>query len=189
MVSASRGLAATSAKQPALSYGPDASVAKLNANENPFGPSGASLEAALEATRRGAYYVGESVPRLKAMIAERNGVAPGNISLSSGSSGVLSFFAVAKSKQGRILGPDLFWDTTAKAAVRQGGELKYMPKTADLAIDLDAMLPAITRDVSLVHITNPNNPTGLLLDPDKLRAFCIEASKKATVLVDEATTS
>ncbi len=185
VLSASRGLAATT-KAPALRYGPDASVAKLNANENPFGPSAAALEAAAEATSRGAYYVGESVPRLKAMIAERNGVSPGNISLSSGSSGVLSFFAVAKSKQGRILGPDLFWDTTAKAAVRQGGELKYMPKTADLAIDLDAMLPAITRDISLVHITNPNNPTGLLLDPAKLKAFCIEASKKATVLVDEA---
>lgn len=34
--------------------------------------------------------------------------------------------------------------------------------------------------------TRPNNPTGKILDPDKLRAFCIKASKKTLVLVDEA---
>ena len=170
----------------ALRYGPAPGIAKLNANENPFGPSAKALEAMLAASKRGAYYVGESVPTLKSMIAERHGLTPEHISLSSGSSGVLSFFAVAKSKEGKILGPDLFWDTTAKAAERQGGVIKRIAKTDDLAIDLDALYDAITDDVALVHVTNPNNPTGLVLDGDALRKFCIKASKKTTVLVDEA---
>jgi histidinol-phosphate aminotransferase len=93
---------------------------------------------------------------------------------------------VAASKQGSILGPDLFWDTTANKAVQQGGEIVRIAKTPDLAIDLDAMYDAIDDSVAMVQITNPNNPTGMLLDGDALRAFCRKASKKCIVLVDEA---
>jgi histidinol-phosphate aminotransferase len=123
---------------------------------------------------------------LKAMIAERNNVTPDHITLSSGSSGVLSYLAVAVSQSGKMLGPDLFWDTTAKAGVRQGGEIKRLPKTDDLGIDLDAMYEAITPDVSLAHITNPNNPTGMVLETEALTTFCKKASKKTKVLLDEA---
>jgi len=169
-----------------LSYGPLPGVAKLNANENPFGPSDLAIEAMMEASKKGAYYVGDSVRRLKAMIAERHGLTPEHVRLSSGSSGVLSYLAVAKTKEGHILGPDLFWDTTAKAGVRQGGEIKRLAKTPDLAIDLKAMAKAITPETALVQVTNPNNPTGMVLDGKELRNFCIRASKKTMVLVDEA---
>ena len=41
-------------------YGPPIGVAKLNANENPYGPSPAALKAMAEASQSGAYYVNES---------------------------------------------------------------------------------------------------------------------------------
>lgn len=183
---ASVHVAAASSPATLPSFGPKAGVAKLNANENPYGPSKPALEAMAAASGQGAYYVGESVGMLKAMIAERNGVAPEQVSLSAGSSGVLTYLAVAASKQGSILGPDLFWDTTVKKAVQQGGEIVRTARTADMGIDLDAMYAAIDDSVAMVQITNPNNPTGLLLDGDALRAFCRKASKKCLVLVDEA---
>lgn len=171
---------------PAPAYGPAPGVAKLNANENPYGPSPAALKAMHEASANGAYYVNDSVSMLIDMIAERHGVKPEQISLSSGSSGVLTYLAVAKARTGKILGPDLFWDTTSRAAIRQGGEMKRIAKTSDLSIDLDALLAAITPDVSMVQICNPNNPTGMVVDSEALKAFIIKASKKCTVLVDEA---
>lgn len=175
---------ASATKSPA--YRPAAGVAKLNANENPYGPSPAALKAMTEASASGAYYVGDSVSTLISMIAERHGIQDNQITLSSGSSGVLTYLAVAKSREGKILGPDLFWDTTSKAAVRQGGEMKRIAKTADLSIDLDALYDAITPDVAMVQVCNPNNPTGMVVDPDELKDFIIKASKKCTVLVDEA---
>lgn len=184
-VSASTGLAVGGVAPPL--YGPKAGVAKLNANENPYGPSPAALRAMLDASRNGAYYVGDSVKRLRAMIAEKHGLTPEHILFSAGSSGVLTYLAVAASKQGKILGPDLFWDTTTKMALRQsGGELVRLPKTEDLTIDLKAMEAAVTDDISLVHVTNPNNPTGQVLSPALLTEFCKRVSKKATVLLDEA---
>jgi len=179
-------IASSSSTSSGLMYGPAAGIAKLNANENPYGPSKKALEAMAAASAKGAYYVGESVPRLLAMISERHGITPEHISLSSGSSGVLTYLAVAKAREGKILGPDLFWDTTTRAAIRQGGEMKRIVKTLDLSTDLDALYAAITPDVSMVQICNPNNPTGMVVSASKLKEFCIKASKKCTVLVDEA---
>lgn len=175
----------TAAAGPA--YGPVAGVAKLNANENPYGPSPAALNAIMEASSKGAYYVGDSVPMLQSMIAERHSLTPENVALSSGSSGVLTYLAVAMTRDGgKILGPDLFWDTTSKKAVQQGGEIVRVPNGDNLEIDLEAIEKAITDDISMVHLCNPNNPTGLVLDPEKLEAFCKRVSKKTLVLVDEA---
>lgn len=165
---------------------PPPGIAKLNANENPIGPSPAAKQAIAEAANYSAYYVGENVKRLKAQIAEFHGVTTEHVALSSGSSGVLTYLAVAASRQGEILGPDLFWDTTVKAAERQGAVLKRLRKTPNLAINLDAMAANVTDKTALVHITNPNNPTGLMLDADRLRAFCRRISAKTMVLIDEA---
>jgi len=48
------------------------------------------------------------------------------------------------------------------------------------------MISRISSDTSLVYVCNPNNPTGAILNKDRLRAFCMEASEKALVVVDEA---
>ncbi|MCR9259179.1 MAG: aminotransferase class I/II-fold pyridoxal phosphate-dependent enzyme [Pseudomonadaceae bacterium] len=170
----------------APAYGPLPGVAKLNANENPYGPSPAALKAMDAAMRKGAYYVNDSVTRLKAMIAERHGLTSEHILLSSGSSGGLTYLAQAVSGSGKILGPDLFWDTTSRMGTRQQGEIKRLPKASDLAINLAAMEDAISDDVAMVQITNPNNPTGMVLAPDELVMFTKRASKKTLVLLDEA---
>ena len=179
-------IGASQAAAASIQYGPAKGIAKLNANENPYGPSPEALAAMNAAITKGAYYVGESVPTLLSMIAERYDISKSQISLSSGSSGVLTYLAVAKAREGKILGPDLFWDTTSRAALRQGGEMKRIAKSSNLSVDLDALYAAITPDVSMVQICNPNNPTGMVIDAAKLKEFVIKASKKCTVLVDEA---
>ena len=168
-------------------YGPPVGAAKLNANENPFGPSPAALKAMVEATQSGAYYVRESAQKLRDAIAERHGLSRDHVMLSSGSSGVLTYLALAATQQGIILAPELFWDTTALMDARHiEFGIKRLPKHPDLAIDLAAMEQALDDDISLVHITNPNNPTGSALEASSLRTFCAKASSKAMVLVDEA---
>ncbi|EED33052.1 putative histidinol-phosphate aminotransferase [gamma proteobacterium NOR5-3] len=168
-------------------YGPAPGVAKLNANENPYGPSKKALAAIQEASLSGSYYADQSAMALRAMIAERNGVDPEYVAISSGSSGVLAATAINAAQSGNILGPDLFWDTTSLAVEQQNvAKIVRLPKDAGLEIDLDAMYAAIDDSISMVQVVNPNNPTGLLTDPVALKAFCIKASKKATVLVDEA---
>jgi histidinol-phosphate aminotransferase len=140
-----------------------------------------------EASASGAYYVRETARKLQEMIAERHGLKPENIALSSGSSGALVAAAVAAGQKGNILAPDLFWDTTSKSVEERNlAKIVRLPKDPGLAIDLDAMYAAIDESIAMVQVVNPNNPTGLLSDAAAMEAFCIKASKKATVLVDEA---
>ena len=169
-----------------VSYGPSMGIAKLNANENPYGPSPMALRAMEEAIKSGSYYV-SAVPKLKAIIAERNNVTPEHILIGSGSSAPLQWLATKVTRKGHILGPDLFWDTTTKmGSANNDYGIKRLAKTKDLSIDLTSMYNKMSSDIEMVQVTNPNNPTGLTLSPEDLRLFCKKASKKAIVLIDEA---
>ena len=169
-----------------VSYGPSMGIAKLNANENPYGPSPMALRAMEEAIKSGSYYV-SAVPELKEMIAERNNVTPEHILIGSGSSAPLQWLATKVTRKGHILGPDLFWDTTTKmGSANNDYGIKRLAKTKDLSIDLTSMYNKMSSDIEMVQVTNPNNPTGLTLSPEDLRLFCKKASKNAIVLIDEA---
>src|ERR1700761_8842465 len=63
--------------------------ARLNANENPFGPSPAAKKALEDAVNDSFRYPFGSLQQLSAKIAEHEGVSPQNILLSSGSSPLL----------------------------------------------------------------------------------------------------
>ncbi|WP_250461254.1 pyridoxal phosphate-dependent aminotransferase [Microbulbifer litoralis] len=179
--------AAAEPAAPATLYGPAPGVAKLNANENPYGPSPKALKAIAQAGQKGAYYVNQTAVKLKAMIAERHSLTPEHVTIGSGSSAGLTAAAIAAAQKGDILGPDLFWDTTAKVVeIQDIGGIKRLPKLESLQIDLKGMYDAIDDSIAMVQITNPNNPTGMLIDAGAMKDFCIKASKKTTVLADEA---
>ena len=162
-------------------------MAKLNANENPYGPSLKAIEAMTEAIGNGAYYVDKSADILRKMIAEKHGLTKEHILLSSGSSSSLTSLAMMASQHGSILGSDLFWDATSKMGTRNSKYgIKRIAKTKDLSIDLDAMYSNIDDETNLVQICNPNNPTGTIIPSENLKKFCKKASLKTMVLVDEA---
>ena len=140
-------LAASKATPSSSLYAPPMGIAKLNANENPYGPSPSATRAMAEASTHGAYYVRASAQKLREAIAERHDLSVDHVALSSGSSGVLTYLALASSQKGKILTPDLFWDTTSLMGVRNSAfGIERLPKNEGLAIDLMAM------GLSLIHI-------------------------------------
>lgn len=181
-----RALSFAAGRNEAPLFGPAAGVAQLSRNENPYGPAPSAIRAIADWSSKGCYYADAGAKKLTAMIAERFDVSPDHVVLGSGSAEVLSSAAMAHMGKGAILAPELFWDTTALYAERKGATLRRVALTPAMDIDLDRMAAAVTPDVSLVHICNPNNPTGRLLDGDRLRAFVRAVGPKATVLVDEA---
>lgn len=183
-------LAQAAATPAAAQYGAGMSAvpvrAHLGLTENPFGPSPAARRAIVASIADAAVYPHSERPLID-RIRAREGLADGCVGLSSGSLDALSHFAVAIGRGGRIIAPQPTYSTHLAYAARQGVTTEWVPLGADHQIDLDAMLAAIRRDgVRLAYICNPNNPTGLLLDPDRLRAFCIAATRIVPVLIDEA---
>lgn len=193
--SATAGLAAAAIAKPAFAqastdetryFGPAAGVAKLSQNENPYGPAPSALKAIYDTATAGCYYANAASDRLTAMIAERFGLTTQQVVVSTGSAEVLSGLAIYYGSKGNIIVPELFFEPTVAYAERLGTKVVRVPLKANMDIDLDAMAAAITPETSLVQITNPNNPTGIVQDGDTLRRFIKKVGPKVTVLIDEA---
>jgi len=167
--------------------GPRGGVALLSRNENPYGPAPSALQMIEYAGKKGAYYPDIAGKKLAAMIAERHGVTPDMIAITTGSGEALCAIALIYGQKGPIVAPRLFWDTTALYAVNLGmAEIDRVPLAADMSIDLPAMEAKVTSETGLVQLCNPNNPTGMVLDPETLKAAVKRMSATSTVLVDEA---
>ncbi|KPF64961.1 pyridoxal phosphate-dependent aminotransferase [Porphyrobacter sp. AAP60] len=178
--------AAASQAQAEPLFGPKIGQALLSRNENPYGPAPSALRAISETAKMGCYYTDRGLERLTAMIAERHRVAPSQVVVGDGSTEILCAIALAWGREGAILCPDLFWDTTVNYGERQGVKSIRVPLAADMNVDLPAMAAKVSEGAALVQICNPNNPTGMLISPTDLRRFAAEVTPHATLLVDEA---
>ena len=181
---APRATAATTTELPR--FGALPGQARLMFNENPYGPSPAAIAAMAETASKGCYYVDDIEPALTKMIARRYGVTPEHVVLGNGSSEVLAAIVMAWGQKGHVLAPDLMFDFALKQGQPLGVKAVRVPLAADMGIDLAALHQATVKDTALVHICNPNNPTGMLIDPVALRDFIKSSPKGTTVLVDEA---
>lgn len=161
--------------------------ARLSANENPFGPSEKAKKAIEEALSTSYQYPFMYSRQLEDKISQFEGLEKGRVMTAAGSSPLLLAAALYYSKNGgTIVSGDPSYDDLPSHAKAVGAKLVKVPLTADFKLDLDAMEKAVDAGTSLVYICNPNNPTGTVLDTDKLKSFCERVSKKVPVFVDEA---
>ena len=175
------------ADEAAVLQSPPLMKARLLANENPFGPSPAAKKAIQEALDLSYQYPFMHMRDLSGKIAAFEGVKQNNILMDAGSSPLLMAAALQYCSGGaEIISADPTYNDMPSTAAEHGAKWIKVPLTADYKHDLDAMEAKITSNTGLVYICNPNNPTGTILDTDKLKAFCERVSKKVPVFVDEA---
>jgi len=67
-----------------------------------------------------------------------------------------------------------------------GGKLVQVMPRADFSFPLAEVLAAITLNTRVVFVTNPNNPTGVDMPLDAIRAIARRVPPEAVVFVDEA---
>jgi histidinol-phosphate aminotransferase len=162
---------------------------RLNANENPFGPSKKAIAAIAEAASKGNRYVYGNGPAKKflEMIAEKEGVTAGQVLLAAGSTDILEKVAFATClKGGNVISADPSYLSLVKTAQAIGATWKNIPLRADYAHDLDAMEKAIDADTKIIYICNPNNPTATLTPVEEIKAFIKKVNNRALVYIDEA---
>ena len=162
-------------------------LAKLNANENPYGPSPKALEALKDAAAMGNRYGWKTLFELVGLLAEKEGVDKEYIMMGPGSSDLLEKFGLVMFMNGgNIVSADPSYMSMMNVAQSIGATWKGVKLKSDWSHDLDAMEKAIDKDTKLVYICNPNNPTGTITDGDALYDFCERVSDKVPVFVDEA---
>jgi histidinol-phosphate aminotransferase len=73
-----------------------------------------------------------------------------------------------------------------RSARNFGANIINVPVADNLTIDLDAMRKAVTDKTTCIYLCNPNNPIPSIIEKNALEEFCLEFSKKAMIVVDEA---
>lgn len=162
--------------------------ARLNLNENPYGPSPKAQKAIAEAISTGWMYQRESISTFKKMIARENGVTEANVLLGAGSGELLMAAGIYYTMQGglgtNIVGGDPTYMQLLRTATALGADFRKTPLTADFTYDYKGMAASVNDKTSLIYLCNPNNPTGILEDASKMRAFCQDMKKP--LFIDEA---
>jgi histidinol-phosphate aminotransferase len=136
---------------------------KLSANENPLSCSEAARTAYIGASGELHRYPDSNTSRLRAAIAEKNGLEPERLVFGAGSDEIFAMACQAYlDRDDNMVQPEYGFAAWAIAARAAGGDVKMAPER-DYTVDVDAVLAAIDAHTRLVFIANPANPTGTWL--------------------------
>ena len=161
-------------------------IIKLASNENPLGPGKKALAAIQAACLDLALYPDGSGFNLKNALADKYGVDSSQITLGNGSNEILELAARA------FLAPGLEAVFSQHAfavyplVTEAVGAVSVVAPALDYGHDLDAMLQSVTDKTRLVFIANPNNPTGTLLNKNRLASFIQALPETCVCMLDEA---
>lgn len=159
----------------------------LGANENPYGISPlakTAIKDLINLSNRYSFNVA-SLETFRKDIANYYKVSEDQVLITPGSGEGLKLLARHFSNGNLVTATPTF-GILPNTAKKIGTEVIEIPLNAEKVHDLDAILKAINTKTALVYICNPANPTATIVSPLALKNFCIEASKKTVVLIDEA---
>ncbi len=165
---------------------------ELGSNENPYGPSARAKEAVLGTIHDSYRYPDPLGGDLKRALAAKHDVDVASILLGNGSHELLMQFAqVFAGPDADVVVSQHGFAVYAIAAQAAGATLRVAPCHPDdhampRGHDLDAIAATITATTRLVHLANPNNPTGTWYDADEFAAFMAGVPRDVIVVVDEA---
>jgi histidinol-phosphate aminotransferase len=164
-------------------------MAKLASNENPYGPSDAVLRAMNDAWKYSNRY-GYPDGGIVEAIAAHHGVKPENVLIGAGSAEILKAADDAFLPDHRkVIGVEPTFETVYRYATNSRAQAIAVPLRADYTVDMKEIIRVTklnARDVGLVYICNPNNPTGNIVHKDDIKLLFDSIPEEIPVLIDEA---
>ena len=160
---------------------------RLNANENPYGPSPKARAAVAGMMGEANRYPSHSVEELKKLLAEKEGVTSGHIVVGAGSSDLLCAAGVAFGvEDGSILSAFPTFPMLMNYSTVFNARWDKADVNDKLETDYPLLASKVNGNTRLVYVCNPNNPTGTFTDPSVVKSFCEEVSSRVPVFADEA---
>lgn len=169
-----------------LGFDTAADIVKLASNENPLGPSPRALEAMRDAAPGMHLYPDGGAYYLKQAIADRLGLSAECVLPGNGSNELIELLAhVFLGPDAGVVAAEYAFVVYRLIAAAFRADFVAVPMR-DLTHDLEAMLAAIRENTRLVFLSNPNNPTGTMVDGDAIDAFMQRVPGHVVVCFDEA---
>jgi histidinol-phosphate aminotransferase len=170
---------------------PAVPIVKLNNNENPYGITDNVKQAMTDSFKFGHLYGSPDGGLGEALLAYHPGIKRENILLSSGSGEILhlagTVYLIENAK--KVVGVEPTYNDVFSQATNIKAESIRIPLLADYRQDIPAIIRAVKlhhRDVGLVYICNPNNPTGMIIPKQEMQQLLDGIPEDVPVLIDEA---
>ena len=160
---------------------------KLASNENPLGPAPAAIEAMRRAAAEAHIYPDGAAHRLKQAIAEYVGQPHEDLVVGNGSNELLTLLVRTFGAVGAHAVMPAYSFIAYRLVLKAAG-LTYTeaPVGEDFAIDVDALLAAITPQTKFIFVANSNNPTGTYLAASEIERLLEQAPPEVIMVIDEA---
>ncbi|TDO92164.1 L-threonine O-3-phosphate decarboxylase [Halanaerobium saccharolyticum] len=153
-----------------------------------MGPPASILEAVRANVNKIENYPEINSKTLKKLIAEKHGLAPEQVTVANGAAEMIyQLNKVLRPKQVMVIDPT--FSEYQLAAESAGAEIKHfkLKSSANFMPDLENLKAELNRDLDLLFICNPNNPTAHLLKADELETVIQKAAENEIIVaVDEA---
>ncbi|RSM80593.1 aminotransferase [Amycolatopsis sp. WAC 01375] len=162
-------------------------ITRLAANELPHAPPAPVRAAVADHVQLNRYPDPRSATLVNAL-AEHLRTPSEQIMLGAGSSSILQRLTriVCSSPDDAVLWTTPAFDAFDIFARQAGVRAQRVPHTGGDALDLDAVLAAVTPATRMIVVVNPHNPTGAVARTSALRAFLSSLDDNVTVVLDEA---
>jgi histidinol-phosphate aminotransferase len=163
------------------------SAIKLASNENPYDPLPSVVEAIRVAAAGSMHrYADHRATAVREALAKRHGLSVDQIAVGCGSVGLLQQLLLAYADPGdEVLYGWRSFEVYPIYTQTVGATIVAVPNRFE-ALDMPALLTAITERTRLVLVTSPNNPTGTAISHDELVAVLDAVPEGALVVLDEA---
>ena len=162
---------------------------KVSANENPYAPIPAIVDAITKAAQSVQRYPDPASIRLRTKLANKYKVNIENIQVGTGSVAVLTQLIQASSTVGNeVVFAWRSFEAYPIITKVAGAKPVMVPLTKTFEHDLDAMAKAITDKTSCVLLCSPNNPTGPAIKKEAFLKFIKQVPETVLVVLDEAYT-
>ncbi|MDY6823292.1 MAG: histidinol-phosphate transaminase [Thermodesulfobacteriota bacterium] len=159
---------------------------KLASNENPLGPSPLAVDAIRQGLDRLHRYPDGSGYYLVEKLADFLGVNRQQIVLGNGSDDIIGMLTKAMLYPGdEVVMTDPSF-SMYEITTRVANAVPVTVPLDGLAIDLEAVLGAVTPKTRMVFLTNPNNPTGTIISWAAFEAFMAKLPAGVILVMDEA---
>jgi histidinol-phosphate aminotransferase len=161
-------------------------IIKVASNENELGPSPKAMKAMAAAATEMHRYPDGGCFYLKEKLAGKLGVKSQNLLFGNGSNELIEFLGHVYLGAGtNLVMSEGAFVVYRLVAMLFNAKIIAAPMKK-FAHDLDAMLAAVTPETRMVIICNPNNPTGTIVSPAKIKAFLKKLPANVLAVFDEA---
>jgi len=159
---------------------------KIDANENPYGPSEKAIQAIQRSFGLSGRYA-NNTPELHRALCSHHQVDSGMLEVGYGSSELLKMAVEAFLGPGKnVVTAQPTYEAPSRYGATYGAPTIRVALDAKYTHDLNKMRAAVTDKTGMLYICNPNNPTATIVSAQGIRNLVDSMPPDVPVVIDEA---